>query len=220
MSERHRRLAFFLSAVLASAACAHRGQPPATPAFTDHGLASWYGEPYHGRRTASGEVYDMHDRTAAHRSLDFGTWVRVTRTDTGAAVEVRVNDRGPFVAGRVIDLSYAAARAIGLDLDGVAPVRIAVLDRPGSVPPAPSGPPPPAVGDCLWVQVGAFAARDNAERAAALLRAEGEKVVVMAGPEGLERVRVGPFTTRAAAEAAVARLRPDWPPARVVECGG
>ncbi len=220
MSERH-RLAAALVGLVATIACAHRGQPPSTPAFTDHGLASWYGEPYHGRRTASGEVYDMHDRTAAHRSLDFGTWVRVTRTDTGAAVEVRVNDRGPFVAGRVIDLSYAAARAIGLDLDGVAPVRLAVLDRPGKVPPAASGDPAPApASDCLWVQIGAFAARDNAERAAERLRAEGEKVVVMAGPEGLERVRVGPFTTRGEAEATLTRLLPDWPPARVVECGG
>ena len=94
---------------------------------TEKGLASWYGEPYHGRRTASGEIYDMHEMTAAHRTMAFGTVVKVTRKDTGAEVKVRVTDRGPFIKGRIIDLSYAAAKKIGLDIDGVAPVKVKVV---------------------------------------------------------------------------------------------
>ena len=86
---------------------------------TEKGLASWYGEPYHGRRTASGEIYDMHEMTAAHRTLPFGTMVRVERRDTGADVKLRITDRGPFIKGRIIDLSFAGAKKIGLDIDGV-----------------------------------------------------------------------------------------------------
>ena len=93
------------------------------------GMASWYGGGFHGRKTASGERYNMNALTAAHRSLPFGTRVLVTNARNGRSVEVRINDRGPFVGGRVIDLSRAAASAIGLTASGVAPVRIAVLGR-------------------------------------------------------------------------------------------
>ncbi len=78
------------------------------------GLASWYGHPYHGRPTADGEIYNMYAMTAAHRTLPFGTWVRVHDLDNGRSVDVRINDRGPFIPGRVIDLSYAAAEALGV----------------------------------------------------------------------------------------------------------
>ena len=128
----------------------------------EKGLASWYGEPYHGRRTASGEIYDMHEMTAAHRTLDFGTVVKVERRDTGADVEVRVNDRGPFIRGRIIDLSFAAARKIDLDIDGVAPVKVTVigLEEPPKKKVAEQesqrAAPHPEGGDCLWIQVGAF----------------------------------------------------------------
>lgn len=94
------------------------------------GDASWYGPGFHGRKTASGEVFDMHARTAAHRTLPFGTLVRVTRLDTGASTVVRINDRGPFKAGRVIDLSNGAARDIDMVRDGVVRVRIDVLRLP------------------------------------------------------------------------------------------
>lgn len=87
------------------------------------GLASWYGPGFHGRRTASGEKFNTHRLTAAHRSLPFGTQTRVTNERTGRSVVVRINDRGPFIRGRVIDLSWAAARAIGLS--GLARVRLA-----------------------------------------------------------------------------------------------
>ena len=94
------------------------------------GEASWYGPGYHGRRTASGEVFDMHARTAAHRTLPFGALVRVTRLDTGASTVVRINDRGPTKAGRVIDVSNGAARDLDMVRDGVARVRIDVLQLP------------------------------------------------------------------------------------------
>lgn len=94
------------------------------------GLASWYGREHHGKRTASGEFFDMEAFTAAHRSLPFGTWVRVTHLATGRAVTVRINDRGPWVGGRVIDLSRRAAHALGILGDGVARVRLEVVRRP------------------------------------------------------------------------------------------
>ena len=92
-------------------------------------MASWYGPGFHGRRTANGEVYNQNALTAAHRSLPFGTKVRVTNVNTGSSVIVRINDRGPFSGGRVIDLSAAAARVIGMLRSGVAPVRIEILGR-------------------------------------------------------------------------------------------
>ncbi len=91
------------------------------------GYASWYGPKFHGRKTASGEIYDMHALTAAHKSLPFGTLVRVVNLENGKSVVVRINDRGPYVKGRIIDLSYAAAKRIGLDKTGVAKVRLEII---------------------------------------------------------------------------------------------
>jgi rare lipoprotein A len=93
------------------------------------GLASWYGAPHHGRRTASGEVFDMNQLTAAHRTLPFGTRVLVTNRDTGQSAELRINDRGPFVEGRILDVSYAAARLLGAIGPGTIPVRIRVIGQ-------------------------------------------------------------------------------------------
>jgi rare lipoprotein A len=117
------------------------------------GTASWYGGEFHGRPTSSREVYDMNDLTAAHNTLPLGTFVAVTNLNNGRSVVVRVNDRGPFVKNRVIDLSYAAARAIDMIGPGTAPVRIEVL--PGL------SPPPAALG--FSVQTGSFVRRENAE---------------------------------------------------------
>jgi len=100
---------------------------PKKARFYERGIASWYGPGFHGRRTANGEVFNQHALTAAHPRLPFGTRVLVVREDTGETVIVRINDRGPFVAGRVIDLSYAAAKAIGLEHKGTAPVSLYVL---------------------------------------------------------------------------------------------
>jgi rare lipoprotein A len=96
------------------------------------GLASYYADAYQGRPTASGEPFDMHQMTAAHRTLPFGTVVRVTRVDSGRSVTVRINDRGPFVKGRVIDLSYAAASKLGMLRAGVVEVRVDVLAPPAT----------------------------------------------------------------------------------------
>jgi rare lipoprotein A len=100
--------------------------PPA-PGTAETGRASWYGRPHHGQLTASGERFDMHALTAAHPTLPFGTRLRVVNLDNKRAVEVRVNDRGPVVPGRIIDLSYAAAQALGALGPGLIPVRLTVL---------------------------------------------------------------------------------------------
>ncbi|HEY6001132.1 MAG TPA: septal ring lytic transglycosylase RlpA family protein, partial [bacterium] len=105
-------------------ACGCAGAPRGggQPNWSEAGLASWYGADFHGRRTANGERYNMYAMTAAHKTLPLGTTVTVTHRGSGRRIRVRVNDRGPFVAGRVIDLSLAAARALGSAGDGVAPV--------------------------------------------------------------------------------------------------
>lgn len=111
-----------------------RPRPPAVRpgSFEQTGEASWYGRQHHGKPTASGETYDMHKLTAAHPSLPLGTRVLVTNLDNGRTVEVRINDRGPFVSGRVLDLSYAAARRLGAIGDGVVPVGLKVLAEGGN----------------------------------------------------------------------------------------
>ena len=93
-------------------------------------MASWYGNPHHGRRTASGEIFDMNKMTAAHKTLPFGTWLLVTNRDTSRAAEVRINDRGPFIKGRILDVSYAAARQLGVAAEGVFRVRLRVISLP------------------------------------------------------------------------------------------
>jgi len=213
------------------AGCASRSPAPASATSSraevrngdrESGEASWYGEPYHGRRTASGEIYDMFAMTAAHRSLPFGTIVEVRRRVTGDTVVVRITDRGPFVKGRIIDLSYAAALEIGLDIDGVAPVTLKILKRgsgerhPVSRSVQPKG---TKSGDCLWVQVGAFGDPTNAARAQHRLQEAGEKTVIVEGSDGLEKVRLGPFDQRRDAEAALDRVRSQFSGARVLECG-
>jgi len=125
-----RRLAALLATAIATA--------PATAqaALAETGVASWYGEPFHGRKTANGETFDMGEMSAAHKSLPFGTLVRVTNLDDGRSVVVRINDRGPFVAGRIIDLSKAAAAAIGLDRSGTARVEIRAVPAGTALGPA------------------------------------------------------------------------------------
>jgi rare lipoprotein A len=121
------RLAFPLL-LLGLAGCAAKPEaPPAAAehaAYSEEGEASWYGSAHQGKMTAAGEPYDMRKMTAAHRTLPFGTMVRVTNLDNGRMVTVRINDRGPFVRGRIIDLSAAAARGLDMKEDGVARVRL------------------------------------------------------------------------------------------------
>ena len=111
------------------------GQKLSKPATQQilHGNASWYGPGFHGKKTASGEIYDQTKFTAAHKTLPLGSKARVTNMDNGSTVEVEINDRGPFVEGRIIDLSRAAARALGLVESGTAPVRVELIaDRTGA----------------------------------------------------------------------------------------
>ena len=197
--------------------------PPVEPVeegWTEKGIASWYGEPYHGRRTASGEIYDMHQMTAAHKTLAFGSMVKVNRRDTGADVVVRINDRGPFIEGRIIDLSLAAAKKIGLDIDGVAPVKIKVVGRE-KTPRAAAVPAPAAESrECFWVQVGAFSERHRAGRVEAELESTGERATVLEGIDDLWRVRLGPFDNESEAERTRNRVTDAWPGAHITPCGG
>lgn len=234
------RAVLLLGFIIGVVGCAHRGERVVVgvPGAVQTGYASWYGKPFNGRPTASGEIYNMYDLTAAHKTLPFGTRVRVTRRDTGASVVVRINDRGPFVRNRIIDLSYAAAKKIGLDIDGVAPVRLTVLGggvtprRTASPPrtrPPQTQPSPPVAAlaprtvseGCWWVQIGSFQDEDNALRAREILKINGQPSVVTPGPNGFHRVRVGPYASRHDAERARRRLITDWPPAQVVStCSG
>jgi rare lipoprotein A len=123
---KRRSIAILLSGALL-AAC-HTLAPGAYgPGFSETGLASWYGADFHQKRTANGERFDMNGLTAAHRSLPFDSYVRVTNVANGRSVVVRINDRGPFIADRIIDLSAKAARQLGIKEDGVARVRIEVV---------------------------------------------------------------------------------------------
>ena len=125
-----RRLLLLAVVGLLASGCASKRAPsgPSDAAGSEErGEASWYGHPYHGRTTASGEVYDMNELTAAHRSLPFGTRVEVTNLNNGRSVVVRINDRGPFKKGRIIDLSRSAARKLDMIEAGVVPVRVVLL---------------------------------------------------------------------------------------------
>lgn len=192
--------------------------------FEERGLASWYGTKFHGRRTSSGEPYDMFAMTAAHRHLPLPSFVEVTNLDNGKRVVVRVNDRGPFVGGRIIDLSYAAAHRIGMVEKGVAPVRVrAVGPEDGPAEPVQLAAIEPLTrSDAIeagngtdapvsFVQVGAFADREAAERVGRDLRALGFSDVVVTtlarNPEDpLHRVRIGPLEGAAAVQEVAERL--------------
>ena len=173
---------------------------PASAGATEAGIASWYGAPYDGRASASGEIYDMEQLTAAHRTLPFGTWVEVSNLDNGRSVKVRINDRGPFVEGRVIDLSHAAARAIDMLGPGTARVKVKVIALPAATP----GEPPGLEG--YAVQAGAFSNHERAESLRASLgRRFSEARVVDAPP--LWRVLVGHGLTLEAANHLAAEVR-------------
>jgi rare lipoprotein A len=128
--------------------------PRVSQAGGETGIASWYGQEFHGRPTSSREVFDMNDMTAAHRTLPFGTYVMVTNLGNDRSAIVRINDRGPFVRGRIIDLSYAAARVLGIVGPGTARVRLETLRGFKA--------PEPSAKSAIWIQVGAFSVQENA----------------------------------------------------------
>jgi len=165
----------------------------------ERGIASWYGESFDGRPAASGEVYDMEQLTAAHRTLAFGAWVRVHRLDTNTSVDVRINDRGPYVGERIIDLSHAAARKLGMTIPGLAPVALEVISaRPLGM----------AVG-IFAVQIGAFRDPKNAARAkSAMVRRYGTaEIAVRRGGTELFAVLVGELATAAEARGLAQTIR-------------
>lgn len=156
--------------------------PDAKPLLVETGIASWYGAPYHNRRGSNGEIYDMHAMTAAHRTLPLGSIVRVTDPANGKSVIVRITDRGPFIHGRVIDLSQAAASQIGLIRQGTAEVRVELLKTPA-----------PLDGGGKWaVQIGGFEKEKAARELAGHLsrRYHTAKVLTFDSPAGDWWVRV------------------------------
>ncbi len=201
--------------------------------YIEQGYASWYGKKFHGRETSSGERYDMYDLTAAHKNLPLPTFVRVTRTDTGESIVVKVNDRGPFVPGRIIDLSYQAASTLGIVKDGTAPVIVEALSShllpstatsasatgaqiapevteqtaAQAITPLAQQHPLPVSGD--YLQLGAFSEPNNAQN----LRGRLAGVVAMPvvidhdQSQSLYRVWVGPIDSIQARDQAVAALQ-------------
>jgi len=187
---------------------------PAAPqgGSTESGVASWYGYPYHGRFSASGEVYDMDDLTAAHPTLPFNTLVRVVNLANDKSIRVRITDRGPFKDGRIIDLSRAAARSIGLIQNGTAQVRLEVIGAfDAGLPVLAAAAPPPNSPVTFAVQTGAFRNPGNAERCFGLMKSRYHSARLVPPDEdsGIWRVLVGSETAREGADALSARIRHD-----------
>lgn len=178
----------------------HRG-------FQQRGVASWYGRKFHGRKTSNGEVYDMYGMSAAHKTLPMGVYVKVTHLGNGRHIVVRVNDRGPFVAGRIIDLSYGAAKKLGIVDSGTAQVQVQALgyrdsDQGQRVTYNPSK---AYASGSFTVQIGAFSTSENAYRLAAKMRNSFGKAIVskiMANGRKVYQVRVGRFNSLEQAEVA------------------
>jgi len=170
--------------------------------FRQKGLASWYGPNFHGRKTANGEIYNMNDMTAAHTILPLNTWVRVKNLNNNKKIDVRINDRGPFVRGRIIDLSHKAASALDVVGPGTAPVEIVALGKS-------AGEPADAYTERQYIpvaydqgpfaiQVGAFKNRENAERLKRQLDLSYPSARIVPFDNGVDmlyRVRVGRITS-------------------------
>lgn len=180
---------------------------PSAHGFTQTGIASWYGHPFDGRKTASGEIYDMYGPTAAHKILPLGTMVLVRNLRNGKKTVVRINDRGPFVRGRIIDLSYEAARKLGMARRGTAPVKIVALEGEKEAQQAASNPhfhyPDFNTGD-FTVQIGAFSHHSNAVALKKRMSRQYHPVEIVPYDKNgttFYRVRVGRFTSLKMAEA-------------------
>lgn len=188
---------------------------PSASGFSETGYASWYGPKFHGKRTSNGETYDMEKMTAAHKILPMNTWLEVTNLKNGRKVTVRVNDRGPFVDGRVIDLSKAAARKLDIIGPGTGKVQVVALGfrQPGTGvagKPAKYAKPASFTKGPFAVQVGAFGSESNAWRLAASLRAIHGQVAVVRydrGDQVFFRVRVGKTDKLELAQALQNKLR-------------
>jgi rare lipoprotein A len=220
-----RRLAFFIAALLMLSACggkkARVSVSPVSTASTSpsnsdlEGLASYYAEPYHGRRTANGEVFDTYKAmTAAHRTLPFNTLVRVTNKTSGGSVEVRINDRGPFIDGRVIDLSLLAAQKLEMVRAGIVSVKLEILktgDNAGVPVASPSSPSSNSPSAPIYgVQVGAFGNKQSAEDLKSRLEKKYPSVSIetfSADAATIYRVRIGRQADLQAAQRLADELR-------------
>ncbi len=191
--------------------------PAEDPFYDEEGIASWYGEPFHGQLTANGEIYDMNELTAAHKTLPMPVYVRVTNLENGRSLELRVNDRGPFIAGRIIDVSRRGAQLLGFKENGTARVRVQVIDQDsgrtwaelGRTPAGTDAAPAPAIDlthedpdGGLFVQAGSFTNAANAFLVSNALVGAGDIHVIRAvvGSQVFYRVRVGPFLARPQAD--------------------
>ena len=190
--------------------------------FSEEGIASWYGKDFHGRKTSNGEIYDMYAMTAAHKTLPMNVYLRVTNRGNGRSVVVRVNDRGPFIKGRIIDLSYSAAKELEVVGPGTAPVRIETLGYREQTPPGAAvvyrQPESYRVGP-FTVQVGAFTVADNARRLSGELKARfGASDVVEAwiGGQKFYRVRAGLYASFDQAESALTEFEGSYPNSFIV----
>lgn len=169
------------------------------PASTEEtGYASWYGGKFQGRKTANGEIFDTNQLTAAHKTLPFGSIVKVLNLENGKTVTVRINDRGPFIEGRIIDLSRAAAEEIGMLGTGIAMVKLEILARGASTATGPPG--------TVTVQVGAFRDQANALRIKNSLKAGGLKAEIESVPGGINRVII-PGVAASEVDAVIAKLK-------------
>jgi rare lipoprotein A len=180
---------------------------PAATGYLERGVASWYGPTFHGGNTSSGEQYDMYAMTAAHKTLPLPTYARVTNLRNGRSIVIRINDRGPFVANRLIDLSYTAAAKLDMLREGTTLVEVRALTPgvPDELTRSAASPPP-----SLYVQAGAFADAQNAQRALEKLHAAGLTSAFLVAPaqgrSRLFRLRLGPVASVAEFDQLAARL--------------
>ena len=184
----HLLLLFFITYLVSCghSSCRLKKNHPFPLHYTEKGIASWYGKDFHGRKTANGEIYDMYKYTAAHRFLPLGCHVKVTNLKNQKSVMVRVNDRGPFIKGRILDLSYMAARELDIVEDGIAPIKLEVVQLPKHQKSAK-----------YFIQVGAFSNYENAKRMNQKLSSQYSTHFTKyqkLGEQEVYRVRIGPYT--------------------------
>ncbi len=169
--------------------------------YREKGLASWYGKDFHGRPTSSGEIYNMFELTAAHKTLPLGTLLRVTELESGRAVRVKVNDRGPFVGDRILDLSFGAAQALGVVGAGIAKIEIEIIGHQ----PIPKG-----GKNRFLVQVGSYQVKESAVRMKEKVAAHHRLVFIetyQSNRGALYRVRIGPFNSEEKAQRVAGEVR-------------
>ena len=177
---------------------------PSSKGYREKGTASWYGSKFHGRRTSSGEPYDMHLATAAHKSLPLPTYAEVTNLDNGRKVIVKVNDRGPFKDDRIIDMSYGAALRLDMIRTGTARVEVRAIDVGGGGEVADTSPAKTVTSE-TWLQAGAYSRKDGARQLAGRLENSDLEPVSIRKDDGLYRVWLGPYSSDSQAERVIAR---------------